>query len=51
LKERENETKGEEEADVSSFLMTSRKDTDGGIVLFGEVASEEATGLTVSQNT
>jgi diphthamide synthase (EF-2-diphthine--ammonia ligase) len=51
LKERENERKDEEEEDVSSFLMTLRKQTDAGIVLFGEVASEEATDLAVRQNT
>lgn len=47
MKERENERKDEEEEDVSSFLMTLRKETDAGIALFGEVVSEEATDLTV----
>jgi hypothetical protein len=37
--------------DVTSFLMTSRKENDAGIPLSGEVASEAATDLTVRQNT
>jgi hypothetical protein len=37
--------------DVSSFLMKLRKEKVAGIALSGEVASEEATDLTVRQNT
>ena len=49
LKERENGRRDEVE-DVSSYLMTLRKEKGTGIVLSGKVASEEAKDLTVRQN-
>jgi hypothetical protein len=51
LKERENGRKNEEQEDVSIFLMTLRREKDAGIAFYGEVTSEEATNLTVRQNT